>query len=118
MFPSLLTEDGTFPEFFQHDGAPPQYGRIVRAYLDVQFPHKWSSRRGAVESPPRSPDLTPLDFYLWGHVKALVYAVKVRNLVHLKQRTVDACGQIQPDVLVKVHQDWVRRIALTLRYNG
>jgi hypothetical protein len=23
--------------------------------------------------PPRSPDLSPLDFYLWGHLKTSVY---------------------------------------------
>ncbi|XP_049937387.1 uncharacterized protein LOC126412052 [Schistocerca serialis cubense] len=116
--PSLITEDETFPEFFQHDGAPPHYEHNVRAYLDVQFPQEWIGRRGAVEWRPRSPDLTPLDFYLWGHVKALVYSVKIRDLHNLKQRIVDACGQIQPDVLVKVHQDWVRRMALTIQHNG
>uniref|UniRef100_A0AAX7UMF9 Uncharacterized protein n=1 Tax=Astatotilapia calliptera TaxID=8154 RepID=A0AAX7UMF9_ASTCA len=64
MFLSLCTEAGTFPEFFQQDGAPPHYGCQVRAFLDEQFPGKWIGRRGPVEWPPRSPDLTPLDFYL------------------------------------------------------
>jgi len=27
--------------------------------------------------PPRSPDLTPLDYYLWGHMKTLVCETKV-----------------------------------------
>ena len=27
-----------------------------------------------MEWPPRSPDLTPLDFWLWGDVKAKVYS--------------------------------------------
>lgn len=30
-------------------------------------------RGGSVELPPRSPDLTSLDFYLWCHLKDLVY---------------------------------------------
>jgi hypothetical protein len=31
---------------------------------------------------PRSPDLTPLDFYLWGYVKQIVYGVYIHNIQH------------------------------------
>ncbi|GFW47015.1 hypothetical protein TNCV_3486271 [Trichonephila clavipes] len=34
------------------------------------------SRFGPVNWPPRSCDLTPLDYFLWGYLKALVYADK------------------------------------------
>ena len=27
--------------------------------------------------PPRSPDLTPMEFFLWGHIKALIYTTPV-----------------------------------------
>ena len=37
-----------------------------------------------VEWPPRSCDLTPLDFFLWGHIKSLVYANKPETLGDLK----------------------------------
>jgi len=29
--------------------------------------------------PPRSPDLTPLDFYLWGQIKTLMYSDPTEN---------------------------------------
>ncbi|XP_073493604.1 uncharacterized protein [Phyllobates terribilis] len=80
VLPSLCTEDGMFPEFFQQDGATPHYGCEVQAFLHEQFPGKWIGHHGPVEWPPRSPDLTPLDFYLWGHLKAIVYAVKVQDV--------------------------------------
>ncbi|PNF23512.1 hypothetical protein B7P43_G05612 [Cryptotermes secundus] len=48
--------------YLQQDGAPPHYHRDVRAYLDDTLPGRWVGRRGAIEYPPRSPDLTPLDF--------------------------------------------------------
>ena len=35
------------------------------------------------EFPPRSPDLTPLDFYLWGVLKDTVYAMKPETLHEL-----------------------------------
>ncbi|KAI2652616.1 Transposable element Tc3 transposase [Labeo rohita] len=109
---------GTFPEFFQQDGAPPHYGCQVRAFLDEQFPEKWIGRRGPVEWPPRSPDLTPLDFYLWGHLKAIVYGVKIQDVQHLKLRILEACAGISPAVLLSVCEEWEKRVALTIQHNG
>ncbi|CAH1986618.1 unnamed protein product [Acanthoscelides obtectus] len=49
---------------FQQDGAPPHYVLRVRQYLDQTFPDRWIGRRGVNEWPPRSPDLSPLDFFM------------------------------------------------------
>jgi hypothetical protein len=59
---------------FQQDGAPPHWGRIVRGYLDAAFPNRWLDRDGPLAWPPRPPNITPLDFFLWGYVKDKVYA--------------------------------------------
>ncbi|KAG5892168.1 hypothetical protein JTB14_026406 [Gonioctena quinquepunctata] len=48
--------------WLQQDGAPPHYARDVREFLNNCFPRRWIGRRGPIEWPPRSPDLTPLDF--------------------------------------------------------
>ena len=58
--------------YFQHDGAPPHYTQHVRVFLNESFPNRWLGRGGPVAWPPRSPDLTPVDYYLWGHMKTLV----------------------------------------------
>lgn len=50
--------------WLQQDGAPPHYAVSVRNYLDRVFPARWIGRRGTIEWPPRSPDLTPLDFFM------------------------------------------------------
>jgi hypothetical protein len=74
LFPNLLNSD--LPDiriWYQQDGAPPHYAVIVRRYLDEVFPNRWVGRRGQTEWPTRSPDLTPLDFYLWGYLKSKVY---------------------------------------------
>jgi hypothetical protein len=51
--------------------------RHVREYLNKSFPNRWLNRGGPVAWPPRSPDLTHLNYYLWGHMKTLVYETKV-----------------------------------------
>ncbi|GFU13542.1 hypothetical protein TNCV_938281 [Trichonephila clavipes] len=50
-----------------------------RATIDLlkdTFGDRLISRFGPVNWPPRSCDLTPLDYFLWGYVKSLVYADK------------------------------------------
>lgn len=47
---------------FQHDGAPPDYSKQVRNYLDLNYLCCWIGRSGPTEWPARSSDLTPLDF--------------------------------------------------------
>jgi hypothetical protein len=59
--------------YFQHDGALPHYTRHVREYLDESCPNCWLGCGWPVAWAPRSPDLTPLDYYFWGHMKTLVY---------------------------------------------
>jgi hypothetical protein len=49
--------------YFQHDGAPPSYTRLVMQNLN-HFPDRWIGRRSTINWLPRTPDLTPLDFCL------------------------------------------------------
>lgn len=81
----------------QQDGAPPHYSRRVKEYLNEEFRGRWIGRGGPYQWPARSPDLTPLDFYLWGHMKALVYKKKPQSREELIQRIQDAAEQIRND---------------------
>lgn len=58
---------------FQHDGAPAHCARIINDYLNVQFGENWMGNQGPIQWPARSPDLTPLDFFLWGRIRDLTY---------------------------------------------
>ena len=59
--------DDTHPdEWFQQDGATAHTAGEVMAWLNVRFSRRLISHRSEFQWPPRSPDLSPLDFYLWG----------------------------------------------------
>ena len=62
--------------YFQYDGAPSHYTRHVMQHLNDTFPNRWIGRGSTINWPPRSPDLTPLDFCLWGMMKSEVYRKK------------------------------------------
>lgn len=84
---------------FQQDGAPPHWGLEVCAYLDMTFPGRWIGRDGPTVWPPRSPDITPLDFFLWGYVKDEVYRTRVPDIQTLWQRITTVVESIPPVML-------------------
>jgi hypothetical protein len=72
-----------------------------------------------VSWPPISPDLNPLDFYLWGHLKTVVYATPVNDAGDLRERVQNACQVIRDDnfVFERIRHSCVRR-AQTCVQNG
>jgi len=81
--------------YFQHDGAPPHYTRRVREFLNESFPNRWLGRGGPIPWPPRSSYRTPLDYYLWGHMKTFVYETKVDSRAALRDRIFAAADHIR-----------------------
>ncbi|KAJ4435395.1 hypothetical protein ANN_18010 [Periplaneta americana] len=80
------------------NGAPLHFDRCVRNHLNATFPDCWIGRGGPVPWPPRSPDLTPLDFFLWGDVKRFVYEIPIDTAEDLVARVVEAAHVIRDNV--------------------
>ncbi|GFV37572.1 DUF4817 domain-containing protein [Trichonephila clavipes] len=70
--------------WFQQYGATCHTARATINLLKDTFGDRLISRFGPVNWPPRSCDLTPLDYFLWGHVKSLVYADNPQTPDHLE----------------------------------
>ena len=68
--------------------------------------------------PPRLPDLTPPDFYLWGELKGTVYANNPHTIEHLKDNIRPAISKIQREELVRVFTNMRKRVELCLEVNG
>ncbi|CAM1291471.1 Uncharacterised protein r2_g55 [Pycnogonum litorale] len=97
---------------FQQDGAPPHWKRSVRAYLSENLSGRWIGRADDGDNvllkwPPRSPDLTPCDFFLWGYVKGLIYIPPLPTCVEeLKKRITEAALEnVTHDMLQRVWQE-------------
>lgn len=104
--------------FFQQDGAPPHYAAAVRTYLDQVFANRWIGRRGVIEWPARSPDLTPLDYFLWGYLKSKVYLNRPANLEDLKARIRQEIRRISPEVIANIQSEFIRRLGYCQVVNG
>ena len=55
--------------------------------------------------PPRSPDLTPADFFLWGLLKGKVYKNTPRKIEQLKDAIRQEIQAVNVDTLRKVFQN-------------
>lgn len=104
--------------WFQQDGAPPHFARIVRNFLDERYPEKWIGRGGPVPWPPRSPDLTSPDFFLWGYVKDVVFRNPPTTREDMKDRIREACRAIPLAVLEATVRNFEKRVNLCIRENG
>ncbi|GFV18747.1 uncharacterized protein TNCV_4756341 [Trichonephila clavipes] len=72
--------------WFQQDGAPAHFSISVRNHLDATCGERWIGRGGPVHWPPRSPDLSCLDYFFWGQMKSLVYKTPVNSAEELVAR--------------------------------
>ena len=71
--------------YYQHEGAPSHFSQVAREYLNHKFPNRWIGCGGAQNWPPWSPNLNPLNYRVWGYMKAMVYAHKLNMTEELFQ---------------------------------
>ena len=87
------------------DRASPHFSCFVTDVLNERFLDAWIGRGEPIPWPPRSPDLSPLDFFLWGYIKNIVYAEKIRNNQDLQDRITSAIETVTRDMSQKTWQD-------------
>lgn len=104
--------------WLQLDGAPAHFAQPVRNWLNETFPGRWIGRGAAVSWPPRSPDLNPLDFFLWGFIKNRVYATEVVNLQQLEERIRAAFAEVNAQMLDRMQLNIIRRAEICIDSNG
>lgn len=106
--------------WFMHDGAPAHFSIVARHFLTTTYGDRWIGRGGPHLWPARSPDLNPMDYFLWGHLKSLVYTTPVENVDDLRNRIIAGCNTIRndPGVFERVRQSMRRRMDSCIQAGG
>lgn len=105
--------------WYQLDGAPAHCTQDVSQELTAMFEDRWIRRLGPWNWPARSPDLTPLDFYLWGRIKQQVYQTPVNTREELEARVRAAFDNLSPrEVQTATLEGVSSRITQCLNMNG
>lgn len=85
---------------YQQHSAPPHWALKVHDFLHETFSNRWIGRESPIPWPPRLPDITPLDFFLWEYVKDIVYQQQFLILWH--------CNNTSEMPLAQSHQTCCR----------
>lgn len=99
--------------WFQQDGCPAHNARNVNLFLQTTFPNRLISTQGTINWPPRSPDLSPNDFFLWGYVKNSIYGhnhERPMNIDELRLKIVQSLENIPAVMLAKVRSEFYNRL--------
>ena len=107
--------------WFQKDGASCHYASESRAILDESLRDRWIGRRGPVEWPPRSPDLTACDYWFWPYLRRQVYnppGYKFPNLITLGRRIEEEMSRIPLHMFRRAMTDFSKRVRECLEANG
>lgn len=103
---------------FQQDGATAHTARESMIKVRELFPKKLISRFGDVAWPPRSPDLTPCDFFLWGYRKSRVYINSPSTINALQENIRREVKAISPALCKRVFTNMKERLQECLRLEG
>ncbi|KAG8235951.1 hypothetical protein J437_LFUL016273 [Ladona fulva] len=91
---------------YQQNGAHPHFHNEVKSFFNEHLPQPWIGCKGPIEWPPRSPDLMPMDFFLWGYEKDNVYIPPLpTTLQELRPQIREAFVKIDEEMKHRVWQE-------------
>ena len=106
-------------QWFQQDGATSHIGLGNLGYLEDHFQGQLISRMSAFPYPPRSPDLTPPDFYLWGHLKEFCFRDPMpRSIQDLKNNVIRVIDSIDNHTITALTLHVQQRLEACVAVNG
>lgn len=115
---AITEEEGLQELWFQQDGATAHTARNSLNLLRQMFPGHLVSRRGDLEWPARSPDLSVCDFFLWGYLKEKVFKHRPHTLPELRERIVEEVNAIPRDMCERAARSFRNRLQQCIDANG
>ena len=114
-----ILRDKVIPHFkrhnqmlYQQDGASSHYSLNARQLLDDNLPGRWIGRRGPVEWPARSPDLTVCDVWFWSYLRDRVFqprGIKFQSIRELEDRVLQEMDAIPQAMFRDSFRDFQKR---------
>ena len=106
-FVNQLTDDELSHGYFQEDSAKCHTSRASMREIESFFKDRIISKN---LWPPRFPDLTPPNFFLWVCLKGKVYRNRPRTIAELKDAIRREIEAITEETLIKVFRNLERRV--------
>jgi hypothetical protein len=114
-WPKIKNNQNYEKNYFQQDGAPPHRKKEVQEWLESKFGDRFLKSN---QWPPRSPDLNPCDFSLWGTLKSKVYNPKPENIDQLKENIIREIQIFKKSDLKSCFLNLQKRLIFLKKENG
>lgn len=114
-WPKHLRTESYKNYYFQQDGATPHTADLVQEWLSSKLLDKFIDK---TQWPPRSPDLNPCDYFLWGYLKSKVYNPLPKNLNDLKSNIEREIKKINREMLKSTMLNFEKRCTLLITVKG
>ncbi|CAK9829643.1 Transposable element Tcb1 transposase [Anthophora retusa] len=102
------------PYVFQQDGAPAHTSHLVQNWLSDNVDMFWSKEFW----PPNSPDLNPLDFYVWSVIERVTNKSRHPNLASLRAAIEAAFADMDRDSLKRACERFRPRLEAVIQAGG
>ena len=104
--------------WYMQDRARVRTTRNNLRILRILFGQRVTSLGRSASRPPRSPDLTPLDFFVWPYVKDRVYAAAPQTLDDMCDQIREVFRTISPEMLPNVRRSFNARLEMVVDNAG
>ena len=116
--PKLQDLDDNSTVWFQQDDATAHTAKNSMDVLRDLFPSHLISLRGDIGWPARSPDLSPCDYFQWGHLKAEVYKLRPTTIDELKAAIRQKVNEIPQEITQRVMKNFKNRLNQCIAVQG
>ena len=104
--------------WFQQDGARPHTTPMVQQWLASKFGPRVISNLTDRVWPPKSPDLSPLDYWFWGICLAELRRSPPSSMEELKETINEFAASLTPEDIRKAVGDIIPRAEACMLSNG
>jgi transposase len=99
---------------FMQDGCSIHTAKATQAWCATNLPNFLESS----EWPPRSPDLNPCDFFLWGTLEAIVNTQPLNSFSQLKAKLRHAWKNLDQEAIARACRVSIDRMKLCIKHDG
>ncbi|KAF2888120.1 hypothetical protein ILUMI_18053 [Ignelater luminosus] len=97
-----LYPDGDF--VFHHDSAPSHVSKVTTEFMKDKL--KFNSQEKWM---PKSPDVVPMDYFVWGYMKQQLWRTKAKDVAALKRAVKRVCKDMPQELVYKALASWPKR---------
>ena len=118
VWPRIRSVSSRRQYFFQQDGATAHTTLRVREWLATKFRERIISRYTNIPWPSRSPDLSPLDYWLWSVCLAELRRNPPSDMEELKEIVQEYINSLEPGEIIKACRDITPKAMACIESNG